>query len=148
MLLWSTGLLAQTTSPLCAVVETTNGERMEYLLSDQPRIVHNDATVTLTTTKTTVEFSAKEISKVYLSSPNTAIRESKVNNSAIHMVGNQVRFSGLGASEAVSLYSTDGRLMLSQKADTNGSLTLSLSQLNTGIYIIKTNQQSIKITKK
>ena len=59
-------LRAQSSSALCVVVETTNGERLEYLLSDLPRIIYEDSMVTLTTNTTIVEFRPDDILKIYL----------------------------------------------------------------------------------
>ncbi len=84
----------------CVVVETSAGQRMEYLLSGLPRIVHSGATVTLTTATAIVEFQTAEVAKVYLAT------------------------------------------------DANGHLTITLSQLRAGAYIINTKQQPIKFTKK
>ena len=133
----------------CVVVETSAGQRMEYLLSDLPRIVHSDATVTLTTATATVELQTAEVAKVYLATTtiDTAVREvtqdGKVRLSADHAV-----LSGYAPREAVGLYATDGRLLKQLATDANGHLTITLSQLRAGTYIIKTKQQSIKFTKK
>ncbi len=148
VLLWSGGLRAQSSSQLCAVVETTTGERMEYLLTDLPRIVYADAKVTLTTNKTTVDFNPEEIKKVYLGESTSDIQDQKMPDGTFRLQSDRIFLSGYTAGEEVSLYSTDGRQLLRKKVNADGRLTISLSQLPANLYIIKTNHQSIKITKK
>ena len=137
------------TDQQCVVVETKAGQRMDYLLSEQPRIVHNDATVTLTTTNATVEFQTSEVAKVYVStSIVTTLKDVKNNSDKVRISDDMVSLAGYSPSEKVSLYTIDGKLLAQYAADGQGRLVISLSQLRAGIYIIKTKQQSVKFTKK
>lgn len=141
-------LRAQSSSALCVVVETTNGERLEYLLSDLPRIIYEDSMVTLTTNTTIVEFRPDDILKIYLSESTTAINDCKSSDGSFSICHDQVLLSGFTANEIVTLYSADGHQLWCRTIHNNGCLTISLNQLSTGLYIIKTNHQSIKMTKK
>lgn len=141
-------LRAQPSSNLYAVVETTNGERMEYLLSDLPRIIYDDSMVTLTTNTTIVEFHPEEILKIYLTESTTAIDDCKSPDGSFSLCHDQVLLSDFAANEVVTLYSADGHQLWRETIHDNGRLTITLDQLSKGIYIIKTNHQSIKITKK
>ena len=138
---------AQSSEYQCVVVETTDGERMEYLLSDNPRIVHQDAMVILTTNSVNVEFQSSKVSKVYLST-TTAIEKVKAAEGKIYLQQDAVFLKGFGANEPVALYGTDGNQLWQQRTDNDGLLMFSLSSLPQGIYIIKTNHQSVKIIKK
>ncbi len=141
-------LRAQTTQQ-CIVVETSAGQRMEYLLNELPRIIHNDATITLTTTSTSVEFQTSDVAKVYVAtSDGEAISEAKSVLGQIQFGMDCVILNGYAPHEAVYIYAIDGKLQNRQYTDELGNLVISLSQLSTGIYIIKTKQQSIKFTKK
>lgn len=141
-------LRAQSSSNLCAVVETTNGKRMEYLLSDLPRIIYDDSMVTLSTNSTIVEFHPEEILKIYLTESTTAINDCKSPDGSISLSHNQVLLSGFSANESVTIFCVDGHQLWRGIIHDNGCLTITLDQLSKGIYIIKTNHQSIKITKK
>lgn len=138
------------TGQQCVVVETAAGQRMEYLLSDLPRIVHNDATVTLSTSNATVEFQTSEVAKVYVSTTSNhvvAVRD-MTDGGHVRVSGDAVCLSGYSPREAVSLYTTDGKLLKQYATDDQGRLAVTLSRLHAGIYVLKTNQQSIKFTKK
>ena len=56
--------------------------------------------------------------------------------------------SGLQPNEKVSVYGFSGELIFSRLASLEGKLTISTSELTQGAYIIKTNRQTIKITRK
>lgn len=139
---------AESSAYQCVVVETTDGERMEYLLSDNPRIVHRNAMVELTTNTVSVEFPSSNVSKVYLSTTTTAVEKIKAAEGEIRMYQDVIVMKGFGANEPVILYGTDGSQLWQQSTDGNGQLVVSLNSLSKGIYIIKTNHQSFKIIRK
>ena len=141
-------LRAQSSSSLCAVIETTNGERMEYLLRDSPRIIYDDSMITLSTNTTIIDFHPEEILKIYLTESATAINDCKSPDGSFSLSHDQILLSGFAANEVVALFSVDGHQLWHGTIRDNGHMTISLNQLSTGIYIIKTNHQSIKITKK
>ena len=132
----------------CVVVETMDGERMEYLLSDNPRIVHHDGLVTLATNSVNVDFPTSNVLKVYLSDTATRISHAKKAEGEICLQENAVLLKEFSANESVHFYSSDGRLLWKQVTDSNGRLTVSLSSLQQGIYILKTNHQTLKISRK
>ena len=142
------GTSAEPTVSQCVVVETTNGGRMECLLSDNPRIEHRDAMVVLTSNTVNVEFPSSDVSKVYLSTTTTAVENMKVAEGEIRMYQEVVVMKGFGANEPVALYGTNGSLLWQQPTDGSGQLMVPLNTLSQGIYILKTNHQSFKIIRK
>lgn len=141
-------IIAQSPEYQCIVVETTDGERMEYLLSDNPHIVHNDATVVLTTNSVCVEYQTSNVSKIFFSAVPTSIGEEKTSKGHFRLQQNMVILMGFGASEPVALYGAGGLQLWQQTTDSDGRLMLSLSTLPQGIFIVKTNNQSFKVTRK
>lgn len=148
LLLIAQKTIAQSAEYQCVVVETKDGERMEYLLSDNPRIVHRNAMVELTSNTVSVEFPSSNVSKVYLSTTTTAVEKIKAAEGEIRMCQDVIVMQGFGANEPVALYGTDGSLLWQQTTDANGQLVVSLHTLSQGIYIFKTNHQSFKIIRK
>ena len=132
----------------CVVVETTDGERMEYLLSDNPRIVHRNSMVELTSNTVSVEFPSSNVSKVYLSTTTTAVEKIKAAEGEIRMFQDVIVMKNFGANEPVALFGIDGSQLWQQLTDGNGQLVVSLNTLSQGIYIFKTNHQSFKIIRK
>ncbi len=148
LFLWLQLPLALAAQVNVVVVETAAGERMEYSLSSEPRIVFEDSKVTLITNTTTVDFSPEEVEKVYMAESSTNIHNVKDSDGTIRIQHDQVCLSGYAANEPIMLFTIDGRQLQSHHVGADGRLTISLSQLPSGTYIIKTNHQSVKITKK
>lgn len=131
------------------VIETAGGQRTEYALTETPKLTYDGNTVTLTTTKVRVDFTASNIVKVMLTDiSSTGIDDVESSRGDIQLSNDEVRMSGLVAEESVTLYNVNGVLLSSWKATSTGELTISLSDLSRGVYIIKANHQSFKVTRK
>lgn len=139
---------AESFSSQCLVLETTDGERMEYLLSDNPRIVYRNAMVVLTSNTVGVEFPSSNVSKVFLSTTTTAVEKINAAKGEIQMFQDVLVMKDFGANEPIALYRVDGKQLWQQFADGNGQLVVSLNSLSQGIYVFKTNHQSFKIIRK
>lgn len=131
------------------VIEMAGGKRTEYALTETPKLTYNDNTVTLTTTKGSVEFTATDIVKVVLTDIRaTSIDAVETEQRSFQLSNDEVRMSGLAADEIVKLYNVGGKLLSTWRAASSGELIIKLSDLKQGIYIIKANQQSLKVTRK
>lgn len=131
------------------VIEMAGGKRTEYALTETPKLTYNDNTVTLTTTKGSVEFTATDIVKVVLTDIRaTSIDAVETEQRSFQLSNDEVRMSGLAADEIVKLYNVGGKLLSTWRTASSGELIIKLSDLKQGIYIIKANQQSLKVTRK
>ena len=140
--------LAQSPENQCIVVETNDGECIEYLLSNNPRIVHNEATVVLTTISESIEFQTANVSKVYFSAIPTSIGKMNTSEGQFKFQQNAVILKDFGVCEPVALYDTEGRLFWQQVTDSDGHLMVSLSSLPQGTYIVRISNKSFKVTRK
>lgn len=148
LLMATQGISADSSVYHCVVVETTEGERMEYLLSDNPSIVHKNAMVALTSNTVNVELPSTIVSKVYLSTTTTAVENIKTAKGEIRMCHDVVVLKDFGANEPVVLFGSDGSQLWQETTDVNGQLMVPLNTLYQGIYILKTKHQSYKIIRK
>lgn len=142
------GISADSSVYHCVVVETTEGERMEYLLSDNPCIIHKNAMVVLTSNMINVELPSSIVSKVFLSTTTTEVENVKTTKGEIRMCQDVVVLKNFGANEPVALFGTDASLLWQETTDVNGQLMVPLNTLYQGIYILKTKHQSFKIIRK
>lgn len=141
-------LQAQELSP-CMVVEMKTGEKIEYFLTDTPQLKHNDERVLLTTKKTNVEYETSRIAKVYFSeSVNSGIKDIKTSDTVIQLSPESIHLSGFSPNESIQILSLNGNVYRSLSVSNDGSLTISLSDLSIGVYIIKSTNQSFKITRR
>ena len=148
-------MMAETTdtnSPICVVVETTDGQRAEYLLTEQPQLRYDGQTVTFTTTAVTVEYVTAQVSRVFFDkatptptaiAPTTAKTTDKLTFSTDHAI-----ISGLQPGEEARICSLSGSLVATFQANGDGTLTIDLGSLPAGVSIINTSNQSFKVTRK
>jgi len=119
-------------------------------LADNPKLVFDGQTVTLTTDKVRVEYKPSELVKVTpveLGS-QTGIEQIETETGAIKLESDFVRLSGFAAGETVRVSSISGSQTAAYQIASDGSLVIPLSSLPSGITVIKVNQQSIKIIRK
>ncbi len=67
LLLRTIPLMAQEDGTKCVMIETSQGETLEYYISSHPRLTQNNDKVTLTSDEGALEFSTVGIKKVYTS---------------------------------------------------------------------------------
>ena len=67
LLLGTIPLMAQEDGTKCVMIETSQGETLEYYISSHPRLTQNNDKVTLTSDEGALEFSTVSIKKVYTS---------------------------------------------------------------------------------
>ena len=149
---WSSSCYAQDKIP-GIIVEMNNGQKIEYKLADNPKLAFDGTTITLTTNEITVEYKPTDLKKVTtgdVQNDNTGVHdlEQDVTQGTIQAEGGFVRLSGFTPNEPVRIYSLSGVLTTAYSIPDAGTLIISISSLPTGISIIKTNNQSIKITKR
>jgi len=134
----------------CVVVEKNDGTKTEFRLSSTPRISFANNIVTITTTDTSVEQSASDIVKVYLSEMqevNTIVEANKT-NVQVFISNEAITIYSLQPNSQVALYAIDGSRIDNQKVSNDGTVIIPFFQHPHGIYLIKSDKQTFKIIKK
>ena len=138
--------------PLCVVVETTDGQRAEYLLAEQPQLRYDGQTVTFTTTAVTVEYTTEQVARVFLdeaaSTPTAIALTTAKTADKLTFSTDRAIISGLQPGEEACVCSLSGSLVATFQANGDGTLTIDLGSLPADVSIIKTNHQSFKVTRK
>lgn len=134
------------------VCELNNGTMVTWQLVEQPQVEMLDGQFVVSTTQTTVFYAVEDVSRFTLTSTETAIDEIVGSSSSrpdiIYTPTGKLVVNGCQAGEAVSVYAADGRLVLSCRAASNGTTTIGLHQLPTGIYIVKSQVINFKIARR
>ena len=133
------------------IVELSSGEKMEYRLADHPKMVFDGQTVELTADGVSLNYTPSEIAKVTMGEVDdvsSGIKEQESSSGEISVNSGFVRFSGFQPNESVRVYSMDGIIRATYHTLSDGSLVVPLSNLPSGISIIKVNKESIKITRR
>lgn len=137
------------------VVWTKDGARADFSFVDKPQVTMTDDVFTVTSQKTSVEYTALDIDKFTLELVNEtsgqlvdAVASIQTEKPIVRMTPDMLTVSGCKPQLDITVYSLDARLVASARTDANGQAQLSLDGLRRGVYIVKTETTTIKITKK
>lgn len=89
---------------------------------------------------------AHDVTIVGIYTVETSVASSKV-GPAFKMTNGTLYLSGLQPDEHVTLYTLSGKCLLTARATTQGNLSMSLSQLPSALFIIRTARQAFEIAR-
>lgn len=124
----------------------TDGQVMSINLADEPKTTYTDGNLVITTTKTTITYPLEEVKKYTYMSTN-GITQPEGLTARFSQDGESITFSGLERDTEISVYSTAGQIVQKVKANGKDKTTVSVSDLPTGVYVVKVNAITYKITK-
>lgn len=133
------------------IVELSSGGTIEIALANSPKMVFDGKKIKITSTNENAEYEPTEIAKVKIGevdATDTGINDIQEEKGQIKTEGGFVRLTGFSANEAISVFSINGVLVGTFRTDANGSCSIELGNLPSGISIIKTKNESIKITRR
>lgn len=120
------------------------GQKVSFSFAEKPVIVLNDDYFSVSV------HGVERISYPYVNVQRVVVVDDVVsaidnvvaNDKSQHVVfsfsANVLNVSGLAANESIALYATDGKLMLREKANTDGKAAMNLSSFQQGIYVVRT----------
>jgi hypothetical protein len=125
-----------------------------YALSEKPELTMENGVFTLTTTTTTATYNAAEVLKFTLGDIDgnpvadgvDAIDAKAEPNVDRH--GDRLYFTDCKPNSPIRIYGVGGQLVDTQWTDEDGRAELSLSGLKAGVYILKSDDITFKITKR
>lgn len=132
------------------VVELSSGGTLEIAMANNPKFFFDGKVIKLTATDMNVEYTPAEVNKVRIAEVDgmgTGINASGNPSGSIQVDEGFVRLTGFAANEAVEIFSLSGVMAAAFKTGANGSCTIDLRSLPSGISIVKVQKQSIKITR-
>ena len=134
------------------VVWEKGGGKVVYQLSEQPTTMFPQGKLIIRTNTATVSYHLENVLRyTYEGVDNTLAEGISLQYEEalvqIDRTGQQVTFRGLRPGATVSLYSTNGMLLEQQRAGAAATVTLAVSSHPSGVYIVKTGNQTIKLTR-
>lgn len=145
MPLW---MLAQNTSP-GVILELSNGEVIEIILADNPKITFDGVKVYLETAKYKVKYKSSEVSKIKMAEIKdaTSLESKKDDTGLFEINGDYIRFYGFEKGAEINVYAMTGMKQIKYIVSSNGCFMLPMSSLSKGISIISIKNQTFKIVK-
>lgn len=130
------------------VIWKTNGERINILLNENPKVTFTENEMTITTKMNKVSFSATDVIRFTYEDIPTGINNVAKGNDAMFSIEDEyLNLSNLSQSSLIHIYRTDGTLLSTAKANSNGSAKINIANFASGIYIVKTSVGNFKIHK-
>jgi hypothetical protein len=139
------------------VVKMTDGTENIFVLSEKPVVTFDSKKVYISSSSFSTELS--NVQEFYFqaeSSVPTDINEIKPDGSVDtsakfvfrYVDGQTVSIEGSAAPDRVSVYALNGSLVSAQVDKSTNQVIVHLNSLPSGIYIIRANSQSFKISKR
>lgn len=130
------------------VVWRTDGSKIVYSLSEQPKTTFTSEGVVITTNTVSVTYPLTQIVKYTYEGIASGI-ESVTNDGRILVSqdGYNFKFSNLKENTLVQVYSVNGSLISTHKSE-GKQISISLRDHANGVYIIKVGDTSYKVIKK
>lgn len=124
-----------------------DGKVMNINLNEQPVTTYSDGQLIITTTKTTVTFPLEQVVK-YTYTDATGISSPEAVGSKMSADGESITFTCLKANTPVYLYTVAGQLVKTVTATGQSKTVVSVSGFPVGVYVVKANGVTFKITKR
>ena len=126
------------------IITFSDNTTQTFVLSALPQITMANNKMTISASGTTAEYDLYKI-KTFSFSGTTGI-ENIENNSSIITEGDRIIVEGANAN--VKIFSVDGKTATLKTTSLSNSTIIDISSLGRGVYIIKANDKTLKISKK
>lgn len=131
------------------VVWTKSGEQISFPVNEKPKVTHNNNCYTITSNSTTVEYPIVNVMKFTLEPQDPGgIEALKPIGSNIFQSDNTLKLSGFQVGSVVKIFAINGQLLFTQTINDEGLLSIDLSPLPHGIYVVSTECITCKFIKR
>ena len=127
------------------VLEFNNGDKITWKTSELPVVTTHEDNVLITTNKEqSVAYPISNVLKFYIGDDNsTNVSSQNVYKQTITVADGRIEIMGLHPYEQCKVFKLNGTLEKQTKANSNG--TVRIEGLSSGIHIIKSESESIKV---
>lgn len=130
------------------VITQLNGSKVYYNLDEEPKTTFTLEDLVIETQSQTVSYPLAQIKQFTYEQDATGIEEVSREGICISQNGDNIVITGLPNGKTIAIYNTNGQLLLTGKSDGSQRTTLSVHQLPIGVYVVKADQVTYKITKR
>ena len=151
-----TSLLAAMSSTLHAgdevetlIILMKNGSENAFFLKDKPKVTFEGTSLKVSAATGDVSFALADVMRfTYAKKSTSGISEQVENPTGVSFEGDVLVISQLKANTTASIYALDGKLIRQLKPQRAGTYRISLSELPSGLYLVKADNVTYKITKR
>ena len=124
-----------------------SGEKFTYYLSEHPVAAYSGSDLVLKTDELTVNYPLSELHKFTFDSEAASVETISLPDGRMQMQKGMLCLSGFRAGERVSIYSMEGQNVMNETVSADGTATLFIQSLATGVYVVKAGSVTHKIIK-
>ena len=126
----------------------SDGQVLTISLADEPRTTYSDGNLIITSSKSSVTLPLEKVRRYTYESAASGIDEAKTLRAAFSRDGETLTLTGLKPGTAVYLYNVAGQLLRTIDSGDQPKVVVSVSNLPAGVYVVKANDVTYKITKR
>lgn len=128
------------------VFEMKDGASVTYFFTELPKLSFTAEDIVVTTRMYETSHPQKAVLRYVFTykDPSSIVRPQL---EGFRRQGDIISIGNLNADDMVTVYSADGKLLLSVSANAHGSATVSLTLLPAGVYLIKYSDTTVKVLK-
>ncbi|MBP5798938.1 MAG: T9SS type A sorting domain-containing protein [Prevotella sp.] len=140
------GVLADNLNTL--IVKMKNGNETMFFLKDKPKVTFEGTDLKIVSDNKTVTIALSDVLRFgYAKKDPAGINETVIDPTDVSFQDGVLVISQLKVGASVCIYALDGKLLRQLTAQRSGTYRLSLSELPTGLYLVKADNVTYKITK-
>lgn len=139
-------ITAQDQTVTAVTFKGSDGNEMSFLFSEKPTVTFTDDAIVLTTTTSKVEL-PRTVSYVATFGNSTGGIQTVQKENYYKIDESSIEIHSVSA-DVVQLYSMSGMLMGIERCDADGFVSIDISNLTKGIYIVKSKAITFKFQKK
>ena len=132
------------------VVWQKGGQKVYFDLAEEPRTTFENGLLVITTNTVQTTYQLSNIIRYTYEGHIPHIGPTGINSrDVVFRQGNdQMAFDGLPDGTTIELYSVDGKMLSTQRADSGQTTVVSLADQPAGTYIVKVNDTTFKFMKR
>lgn len=122
----------------CLVVHMLDGKSVSYVLEDQPKVTFVEDKLHIEANAVSDDLVLADVAK-FTFEKLSGVEEITAGNFRITVNNDLVRLEGGTPGAIVNIVDLQGRLNISTSLDEQGSVTILLADLSTGVYVVSTS---------
>ncbi len=131
------------------IIQLKNGTENEFFLKDKPKVTFEGTNLKVSAETGDISFALADVLRfTYAMRSPTGISEQVEDPTGVTFEGDILVISQLKANAVASIYALDGKLIRQLKPQRTGTYRINLSKLPTGLYLVKADNVTYKITKR
>lgn len=136
---------------LVLLVHHASGKMVACQLADRPKLDVTTEKVSLVSGRTSLTLDVMQNTRITFCKESelpTKLEEAKAEVGRIWFDGEMLRAEGLKAGALVLVYDANGRQVLKGVADSDGRAQLPMTALAKGVYVVKSDLTTLKVSKR